>query len=155
MYASKLLMEFVPNVHLIGVFIVSTTVVYRQKALYPLYIFILLTGLFNGFALWWLPYLYIWLFLWGATMLLPANMPAKISPFIYMSVSALHGFLYGTLYAPAQAVLFGLNFKQTIAWIVAGLPWDAVHGISNLICGILIVPMIQLLRICEKSISSI
>ena len=35
MYASKLAMEILPNIHLLGTFIVSITVVYRKKALYP------------------------------------------------------------------------------------------------------------------------
>lgn len=152
MYASKLLMEFLPNVHLLGVFIVALTVVYRFKALYPIYVFIFLVGLFNGFNSWWIPYLYIWLFLWGAVMLLPKKLPPKIAPLIYMSVSALHGFLFGTLYAPFQAIMFGLNLKGTIAWIIAGLPWDAVHGISNFVCGLLIIPLIKALRLAERSI---
>ena len=38
MYASKLLMEFLPNVHLLGVFTIAVTIVYRKKALYPIYI---------------------------------------------------------------------------------------------------------------------
>lgn len=153
MYASKLLMEFAPNVHLLGVFIVALTVVYRFKALYPIYVFIFLVGLFNGFAMWWLPYLYIWDFLWGAAMLLPRKMNKKWAPLIYMTVSGLHGLLFGTLYAPAQALMFGLSFDKMIAWIIAGLPWDLVHGVSNFICGLLIVPMIKLLRLCEKSLS--
>ncbi|MBQ8826413.1 MAG: hypothetical protein IJ007_04920, partial [Oscillospiraceae bacterium] len=111
-YASKMVMEFLPNVHLIGVFTIALTVVYRQKALYPIYIFILLTGLYAGFATWWLPYLYLWAVLWGGAMLLPKNMPAKIQPIVYMLLCSAHGFLYGTLYAPAQALLFGLNFKE-------------------------------------------
>ena len=41
MYASKMIMEIAPNVHLLGVFIIAFTVVYRKKALYPIYIFIL------------------------------------------------------------------------------------------------------------------
>ena len=72
-------------------------------------------------------------------------------PIIYMLVSAAHGFLYGTLYAPAQAVMFGLNLEGTIAWIIAGLPWDMIHGVSNFFCGILIVPIISVLRLAEKS----
>lgn len=150
MYASKVIMEVLPNVHLLGTFIISMTVVYRQKALYPIYIFIFLTGLFNGFATWWLPYLYIWAVLWAVTMLLPKNMPRKIQPIVYMTVSALHGLLYGTLYAPAQALLFGLNFKGMISWIIAGLPWDLIHGVSNFICGILICPFISVLSRAEK-----
>lgn len=153
MYASKVLMDVLPNIHLIGVFIVALTVVYRFKALYPIYIFVLLTGLFNGFGTWWIPYLYIWTVLWGATMLLPKNLPTKAAPFIYMGICGLHGFLYGTLYAPFQAIVFHLSFKSTIAWIVAGLPFDFIHGISNIICGLLIVPLIKTLRLADKAIA--
>lgn len=152
MYASKLIMEVAPNVHLLGVFTVALTVVYRKKALYPIYTFVLLTGFFAGFSTWWVSYLYIWAVLWGAVMLLPRALPKKIRPLVYMGVCAAHGFLYGTLYAPTQALLFGLDFQGMIAWIVAGLPWDAVHGISNFICGILIVPIINIIRRVENQV---
>ena len=151
MYASKLIMEILPNVHLLGVFTIAYSVVYRKKALYPIYIYVLLNGIFSGFATWWIPYLYIWTILWGVTMLLPKNMPKNISPIVYMIVCALHGFLFGTLYAPAQAILYGLNFQGMIAWIIAGLPWDFVHGVSNFFCGILIVPIIIVLRRLENN----
>ena len=150
MYASKVIMEILPNVHLLGVFVVAITVAYRKKALYPIYIYVFLNGLFSGFSMWWIPYLYIWTLLWGAVMLLPKNIPTKARPIIYMSVCALHGFLFGTLYAPAQAIMFGLDFKATVAWIAAGLPWDFVHGVSNFFCGILICPIISVLKNSEK-----
>ncbi len=147
MYASKIILEFLPNVHLIGVFVVASTVVYRKKALYPIYIFVVLTGLLNGFGTWWFPYLYIWAVLWAVVMILPQNMKPLTQTVVYAVVCSLHGFLYGVLYAPFQALAFNLDFKGTIAWIVAGLPWDAVHGVSNLICGaILIVPIVKLLN---------
>ena len=107
MLASKLVMEVLPNIHLLGLFIVCFTVVYRVKALFPIYVYIFLQGVVSGFAPWWVPYLYIWLPLWGVAMLLPRSMPKKIAPVVYMAVCATHGFLYGVLYAPAQAVLFG------------------------------------------------
>ncbi|MDD5901697.1 MAG: hypothetical protein PUC73_12480 [Lachnospiraceae bacterium] len=151
MYASKVVMEFAPNVHLLGVFTIAFTVVYRAKALYPIYVYVLLNGIFAGFATWWIPYLYIWAVLWGITMLLPKKMPKPVRPVVYAVVNALHGFSFGTLYAPAQAFLFGLNFKGMIAWIVAGLPYDFVHGVSNLICGLLfIMPMILILKLLER-----
>ena len=151
MYASKIIMEFAPNIHLIGVFTVAFTAVYRKKALYPIYVYVLLTGIFYGFASWWLPYLYIWAALWGAVMLLPKNMPKKIRPLVYMAACSAHGFLYGTLYAPAQALLYGLSFQKMIAWIIAGLPYDCIHGISNSFCGILIVPIISALELAERT----
>lgn len=149
-FALKKVMEFAPNVHLVGVFIIATTVVYRKKALYPIYIYVLLDGLFGGFSTWWVPYLYIWTILWGATMLLPKNINPKIAPIIYMIVCALHGFLFGTLFAPMQALFFNLDFNGIIAWIVAGLPYDAIHGVSNFFCGLLIVPIITVLKRVDR-----
>lgn len=150
MYASKAIMEIAPNVHLLGVLTISYTVVYRKKALYPIYTYVLLNGLLCGFSTWWIPYLYIWTVLWGVVMLLPRKMPKKVKPIVYMTVCAAHGFLFGTLYAPAQAILFGLNFKAMVAWIIAGLPWDCIHGVSNFFCGILIVPIVSILTKMEN-----
>ena len=150
MYASKVIMELAPNIHLLGVFTVAFTVVYRKKALYPIYIYVLLNGMFCGFATWWIPYLYLWTILWGAVMLLPKNMPAKIKPLVYMLVCSAHGFLFGTLYAPAQAILYRLDLKGMIAWIIAGLPWDFIHGVSNFFCGILIMPIVSILIMLEN-----
>ena len=151
MYCSKILMEWAPNIHLLGMLTMTYTIVYRKKALYPIYTYILLNGLFAGFSAWWIPYLYIWTVLWGVTMLLPQYMPKKVAVTVYMLVCGLHGLAFGTLYAPAQALMFGLSLKGTIAWIVAGLPWDAVHALGNLAAGTLIVPLSSLLNKIEKA----
>ncbi len=150
MYASKVLMDLLPNIHLIGTFIVAFTVVYRKKALYPIYIFVFVTGLISGFATWWLPYLYIWTVLWAAVMLLPKNIPEKVKPIVYMVICALHGFLYGILYAPCQALIMGLDFKGMLVWIGAGLYFDLIHGISNFFCALLVIPIVKILKIAEK-----
>ena len=152
MYVSKMIMELLPNIHLLGVFIVAFTVVYRQKALYIIYTYVFLNGIFSGFAAWWIPYLYVWTVLWAAVMLLPQNMPKRVQPIVYMAVCAAHGFLFGTLYAPVQAILFGFSFRGMVAWIIAGLPWDFIHGISNFFCGILIMPLVYALRFAEKNV---
>lgn len=154
MFASKLIMEIAPNVHLLGVFIIAMTVVYRRKALYPIYVFVFLLGAFNGFNMWWIPYLYIWTILWGAAMLLPKKMPLWLKPIVYAVLCSVHGFLFGTLYAPAQALMFGLDVNGMIAWIIAGLPFDLIHGVSNFFCGWLICPLIKVLSKYEKYINA-
>ena len=155
MYASKIIMDLAPNIHLIGVFVIAITVVYRKKALYPIYIFVLLTGLLNGFSAWWVPYTYIWTVLWAVTMLLPERklnrMPKKAQMLIYMVTCSLHGFCYGLLYAPAQAILFGLSFEGMVSWILAGLPFDLIHGVSNFFCGMLVMPIVTTLRMAERT----
>lgn len=146
MFISKLLMEFLPNVHLLGMFTVLLTVVFRAKALIPIYLYVVIQGLYAGFNMWWMPYLYIWTVLWAIAMLIPRNIKPRWACIVYPTVCALHGFLYGALYAPAQAIMFGLNFEQMIAWIIAGFPWDIVHGVGNLAVGLLILPLSELLK---------
>ncbi len=146
MFASKIAMEAFPNIHLLGVLTMVYTLVYRQKALYPIYIYVLINGVYAGFNVWWIPYLYLWTILWGVTMLLPRRMPERIRPVVYALVCGLHGLLFGTLYAPAQALLFGYDLKTTLAWIAAGFPWDCVHATGNLVLGTLIVPLTRVLE---------
>lgn len=151
MYLSKIIMEWIPNVHLLGTLTMAYTLVYRRKALYPIYVYVFLNGVLAGFNTWWIPYLYIWTVLWAATMLLPKNMPKRIAPIVYMVVCALHGICFGILYAPAQALLYRFSFEQTVAWIVSGFYFDVIHGIGNFFCGMLIVPIVSVLRMLEKN----
>ena len=141
MFASKILMEALPNIHLLGMLTMTYTVVFRQKALIPIYLYVFLNGLYAGFNLWWMPYLYIWTVLWGVTMLLPRNWSKKTKAIVYPLVCALHGALFGILYAPAQALFFGFNFRQTLAWIGSGLVFDLLHTAGNLIAGLAILPL--------------
>ena len=150
MYCSKIIMEWAPNIHLLGMFTMTYTLAYRVKGLIPIYVYVFLNGLFSGFAAWWIPYLYLWAILWGVTMLLPKKMPNKIAAFVYPVVCGLHGLAFGTLYAPAQALLFGFSFKQTIAWIISGLPFDVIHAVSNLCAGLLVLPLTKLIRKLDK-----
>ena len=151
MYVSKIIMEWIPNVHLLGMLTMAYTIVYRRKALYPIYVYVFLNGALAGFNTWWIPYLYVWTVLWAVTMLLPKNMPSKIAPIVYMVVCALHGFGFGILYAPAQALLYGFTFEQTLAWVASGFTFDVIHGISNFFCGMLIVPIASVLKTLERS----
>ncbi len=150
MFVSKIAMEALPNIHLLAVLTVTYTIVFRKKALYPIYVYVLLNGLVSGFNLWWIPYLYIWTILWAVAMLLPKNMNKKIAIPVYMLVCGLHGLLFGVMYAPAQAFMYGLSFKGTIAWIVAGFPFDAIQGAGNFVLGLLILPLTKVIKIAMK-----
>ena len=72
-FLSDILMEALPNIHGVAMFIALFTLFFRAKALIPIYVYVLLNGLYGGFALWWIPYLYIWLPLWALIMLIPKN----------------------------------------------------------------------------------
>ena len=146
MYASKLVLDVLPNIHLLGMFTMAFTLVYRKKALYPIYTYVLLLGIFNGFSFWWVPHLYVWTILWVITMVLPPKAP----PLLYMIICAVHGFLYGVMCAPAQAFFFGLDRNGTLAWIAAGIPFDLIHGVSNFFCAALIIPVAKTITSAQR-----
>ncbi|MBQ9978579.1 MAG: hypothetical protein IJP20_02165 [Clostridia bacterium] len=152
MFISKIVMEALPNIHLLGMLTVTYTIVFRKKALIPIYVYVLLNGLFAGFNAWWVPYLYIWTVLWGVTMLLPQNMPKAVACAVYPIICALHGLCFGILYAPVQALMFNFTFEQTLAWIAAGFTFDIIHMIGNLAVGLLIYPASEALKRLTKSI---
>ena len=145
-------MEWLPNVHFVGVFIVVTTVVYRKYALLSIFVYWIVSGFVEGISLWWIPKIYIWSLLWVGIMLIPKSLSEKVKNVLYVAVCTLHGFLsFGVLYAPAQALITGMDFKGTIAWIAAGLPFDVTQCIGNLILGtLLIYPMVKILKQTDK-----
>jgi len=146
MVAGDILLEALPNVHLVGMLLVTYTAVFRHKALIPLYVYVLIMGLTAGFSLWWVPYLYVWLPLWACAMLVPRRAPLGVRCVIYPVICALHGFAFGTLYAPVQALAYGLDFRGMLAWIAAGFYFDLIHGVSNFAFGLLIVPLSNLME---------
>ena len=150
MFISKIIMELLPNVHLLGTLTFVYTIVYRKKALIPIYIYVLLNGVYAGFSMWWFPYIYIWTILWGIAMLLPKTMPYKAKLIVYPLISALHGLLFGTLYAPAQAFMFGLDFEGMLLWIASGFWFDVIHALGNFALGFLILPLSNLLMKLSK-----
>lgn len=142
--------EALPNIHPVTMLIAASTIVYRKKALIAVYVYVFLDGLFLGFAVSWIPYLYIWTLLWAAIMLVPRRLKPKTAVPVYALVCGLFGLLFGTLYAPAQALLFHLNFKATLLWIAAGLPFDAIHAVSNFATGLLAVPIAETIKLFYK-----
>ena len=153
MFISKLIMEFLPNIHAVAMFIAVFTLVYRWKALIPIYVYVFLTGLVNGFGTWWYPYIYIWAILWAFIMLIPKRLSIKKKAVISAVLCGLHGITYGILYAPFQALAFGLNFEGMIAWIVAGFPFDIIHMCGNIAMSVLILPLYKLVYRLEYNVN--
>ncbi len=146
MFVSKLLLEFLPNIHLLGALTMVYTLAFRRRALIPIYIYVMLNGIWAGFDPWWVPYTYIWALLWGATMLLPKDMPDRVAAVVYTAVCGAHGILFGVLYAPAYAIMWNLDFKGMVAWIVAGFGWDAIHMVGNIGAGLLVLPLYKTVK---------
>ena len=150
MFALRVVMAAFPNIHPLGMLIMTFTVVYRWRALIPLYIYVTLEGIFFG-GVWWFPYLYIWTILWGITMLLPRKMKPSVAAVVYPAVCGFYGLIFGILYAPAEAVIYGMDFEQMLAWIALGTGFDILHAVGNTAMGLLVLPLSAVLLKLEKS----
>ncbi len=146
MAISDLLMEGLPNIHIVGLLTAAVTVVYREKALFPIYVYVVLIGATGGFGLWWLAYLYAWALLWGSVILVPRRLPRTLRFALIHVVTVLHGLLFGVLSAPVWALMWGLDLNGILAWIAAGLTFDILHAAGNFAFGFFIYPLTVLLQ---------
>lgn len=138
--------DTIPNVHQLGPLIAAFTVVYRHKALFPIYVYVLLEGWLGGFGLWWYPYLYLWTVLWLFVILLPRKLKEVWAGVLLTLVTTLHGLAFGLLYAPFQCYAFlGGNWETALSWWISGLPFDLSHALGNLAASLLTLPLIRLL----------
>ncbi len=122
-------LAWIPNVELVSLLLILYTLVYRKHVWIILYVFVVLEGFFYGFGLWWFSYLYVWAILVGFTFLMSKyTVPG---PYGTALLSGIFGLLFGLLCAASYFVTGGLG--AAIAWWIAGIPFDVVHGISNFI----------------------
>ena len=146
LFVSQIIAASLPNIELVSLFIIVWTRVYRYGALPGIGVFILLQGLYYGFGIWWISYLYIWFILWGAVMLIPdgKTVHPALSAIGWASLSGVYGFAFGTL--TAVPWLFRGGPATAIAYIAAGIPFDITHGVANFALALfLAVPLIRLL----------
>jgi len=153
MFVSKVAMEMLPNIHSVAMLIAVYTLVYRQKALLPLYIFVFLNGIYAGFSTWWIPYLYIWFPLWLLLMLIPGRWHLGVRSGIALFITVLHGLSFGALYAPFWALQANLDGAETLAWIAGGFPYDLLHAGGNAVVGLLIWPLTKTLEKLKRKYS--
>ncbi len=156
MFVSKVLMNGLPNIHLVGVLTMVYTLVFRGKALIPIYVYAFLVLWDFGLTPYWGLNLYVWTVLWAVTMLLPKRMPKKVAVPVTMAVCGLHGLCFGLLCAPLEAAVHGLSFKGTVTWVLVGLvsfpAGDITHAVSNCLLGTMIVPLTVALQRAVKQI---
>lgn len=154
MFVSKLMMEGLPNIHPLTMFIMTFSLVYGYKALIPTYVYVFLNGLYGGFNAWWIPYLYIWALQCIVTCLVCAlirriksgKVRKGVSCTVYPLLAALFGLSFGALYAPAQAIMYNFTFDLTVKWIIAGLYFDIIHAVGNFCMCFLIFPLASVLQ---------
>lgn len=151
MFAGKKLVEWIPNVHPATMLTMVYTLAYRKKGIIPVIVYLVLETVFTGGITWLVPYYYIFPLCWLCTLLLPRHLPKWGAQICYTLLCTLFGLLFGVLYAPWQAILYGLSFEKTLAWVASGFAFDVTHAVGNFAASFLIIPLLNLLQKINQS----
>ncbi len=127
-FGTKVALAGIPNVNLNSVLIILTVVFFGWKALYTVYLYVLLEGLVFGFSIWWIGYLYVWAILVVAAMLLRRNESALV----WAVVAGIYGLVFGLLMYLEYFAING-GWEMFFAMWVAGIPYDITHCVSNFV----------------------
>ena len=123
----KVVMMHIPNIELTTFWIIMFTLYFGNKILYVIPAFILIEGCMFGFGMWWIMYLYLWPLLVLVTWMFRKS----DSIWTWATISGMFGLLFGFFGAFPYIVTSGIYGAFT--WWIAGIPWDIVHCIGNIV----------------------
>lgn len=136
MLASQVAMAALPNIHIVALLIIITTLCFSWRAL-----FVLLEGLIYGFGIWWISYLYAW----------PLLVPIVIffrksdSALLWAVIAGAHGLFFGAM--TAIPYLFISGREAAVSYWISGIPFDLLHCAGNFaVTLILLNPLLKLTR---------
>lgn len=129
-FAAKVAMMGLPNIEPVSLMVMLFAVTFGRKALFPIYVYVLLEFAFFGLHLWSVNYLYIWPLLALAAWFLRD----MTHPLAWALLSGVFGLLFGALCAPVYLVTGGPAFA--LGWWVNGIPFDLLHCAGNFCMGL-------------------
>ncbi|MDR1631053.1 MAG: hypothetical protein LBS36_12710 [Oscillospiraceae bacterium] len=139
LFAVQVGLAFLPNIELVTPLLIVFTLVLGKKVFAPLYAFVVLEGIFYGFHIWWIAYLYVWAVLVMITLLLK-----KLdSAFLFAVTAAIFGLLFGTM--TSLPYLFIGGWEMFVTTVVAGLSFDLVHCAGNFALTLILYRPLKLL----------
>lgn len=129
----KFALNAIQNVELVTLLTIIFTKRFGWKMTLPaVLVFALIENLWWGFGVWSIVYLFIWPFLVWITWIFRKNEDTLS----WAVLSGLFGLLFGALCALATLIMAG--WQAAVAWWIAGIPYDLVHGIANFIIALLL-----------------
>lgn len=140
-FAAKYVMSWMPNIEPVSLMVMLFAVTFGWKALFPIYVYVLMEILFYGLGSWNFNYFYIWAILAFAALTL-RNMHDRLG---WAILSGCFGLLFGALCAPVDVFIGG--FSYAISKWVSGIPFDLMHCAGNFIIALLLFdPMRKLIE---------
>jgi len=138
MLATQVAMSALPNIHIVGVLIILTSLFFGWKALYSVIIFIILEGFIYGFGIWWFSYLYIWPLLVLICVVFKKNQ----SVLFWAVIAGIFGLFFGAMCAIPYFFIGG--WTMAFSYWVSGIPFDLIHCGGNFVLTlVLLKPLLK------------
>lgn len=150
LFVSQISLAWIANVELVSLLLILYALVFRKHVWFILYVFVMLEGLFYGFGLWWFSYLYVWDFLILALFLFWKNRTP--GSFSIALLSGTFGMLFGLFCSVSY--LFAGGPGAALAWWMAGIPFDIIHGAGNFFLALILFQPLYRLLTALKHIQS-
>ena len=149
-FAAKYVMSWMPNIEPVSLMVMLFAVTFGWKALFPIYVYVLMEILFYGLGSWNFNYFYVWAILAFAALAL-RNMHDRLG---WAILSGCFGLLFGVLCAPVDVFIGGLSYALS-KW-ASGIPFDLMHCAGNFIIALLLFdPMRKLIdQLYQKTLHS-
>ncbi len=142
-FVLQIALSFLPNVELVTLLFILYVLVYGPKAFLIIYAFVLLEGVYYGFGLWWINYLYVWALQAAVTLLFRKERSAVF----WALMAGIYGITFGTQCSVPYFFMGGI--PSGFAYIASGLSFDLIHAVSNFI--VTLVLFRPLREILEKN----
>lgn len=139
-FGLKVVMSGLPNIEPTSLMVMLFAVLFGKKALYPIYVYVIMEILVYGLNIWNIYYLYIWLILW-----LFAWLFRKMeNPLGWAVLSGTFGLLFGAFCGITDIFIGGWNYALS-KWL-SGLMFDVTHCVGNFVIAlVLFKPLRELL----------
>lgn len=124
-FGAKVVMMGLPNIEPVSLLVMVFAVTFGKKALFPIYVYVLLELSLFGIGLWSAAYTYVWALLALAAWLL-RHMHSSVG---WALLSAAFGLLFGLLCSPVCLLTGGPAFA--LSWWISGIPFDFAHCAGN------------------------
>lgn len=141
---AKFALNAIANVELISLLVIVFTRKFGWRMTMPaVFLFALLECMWWGVSLWTITYFYVWPILAAVTA--AVNTDSAVTNSL---ISGIFGLSFGALCSLVTLVLNGPG--AAVAWWIAGIPYDLVHGAANFVlCMLLFHPLMKALSNIE------
>ena len=131
MFALQVVMAPLPNIEPVSLLVMIFAAVFGWKALYPVYVFVVMEILFYGISTWNIYYLYVWAVLAFAAI----AMRKQTQPLAWALLSAVYGLMFGALCGIVDIFIGGFGYAAA-KW-VSGIPFDLLHCGGNFVIALI------------------